>query len=183
MTGTLYPSFSFSWPSTSHKKITLPSTQSKPLLKITATIECRNIQSVRFSVSVNHMGLFSVIPVFIMFLFPDKQSNLTNILKPTSKILCKCSYFVHVLFEASVDTVTLRYGALEFIKLFGVHIKLRRKSEKDIIQFVHLEKQKNKSILLMMPCHCTWIFISFSCSFMTFTFVLYSAACFSSCGI
>lgn len=58
MTGTLYPAFSFSWSSTPQKNITLHSTQSKPLPKIAATIECRIIQFVRCSVSVNLMGAF-----------------------------------------------------------------------------------------------------------------------------
>lgn len=35
----------------------------------------------------------------------------------------------------------------------------------------------------MTPCYSTWVFISLSCSFMTFTCTLDSAVCFSSCGI
>lgn len=98
---------------TTTTRSTLHATRSKPLLKI-------GLYSL--SVSVNLMGSFCSHPSFYRIIC---SNNITDMMKR--------SHFVHVLFEAAVDAVTLWYRALEFIKLLGVHIELRGSGEKNII--------------------------------------------------
>lgn len=53
------------------------------------------------------MGFFTYVCFLIIFLFRDHPNNITNIMTLTSNVLWKQSHFVHVLFEAAVDAVTL----------------------------------------------------------------------------